>query len=123
MDGFAVTDMIEFIGVLSVDPSLAHVYDENRYRIFWILKNWCMSTIIMSVEVYRYWLLTGITWFNRLDGLQNSIEGYEEPMEERSAHAPPPSLVPRLHVIIHHKLKHNNPHVPTEKEKIDTGRR
>ncbi|XP_048747559.2 mini-chromosome maintenance complex-binding protein-like isoform X2 [Ostrea edulis] len=85
MDGFAVTDMIEFIGVLSVDPSLAHVYDENR-----------------------------------LDGLQNSIEGYEEPMEERSAHAPPPSLVPRLHAIIHHKLKHNNPHVPAEKEKIDT---
>jgi hypothetical protein len=30
MDGFAVTDMVEFIGVLSVDPSLAHVYDENR---------------------------------------------------------------------------------------------
>lgn len=29
--------------------------------------------------------------------------------EERTAHAPPPSLVPRLHVIITKKLQHNNP--------------
>lgn len=43
-------------------------------------------------------------------------------MEERNAHAPPPSLVPRLHSIIHHKLKHNNPNVPTEKEKLNSGR-
>jgi hypothetical protein len=42
-------------------------------------------------------------------------------MEERNAHAPPPSLVPRLHAILHHKLKHNNPHVPVEKEKVETG--
>lgn len=43
-------------------------------------------------------------------------------MEERNAHAPPPSLVPRLHSIIHHKLKHNNPNVPTEKAKLNSGR-
>lgn len=43
-------------------------------------------------------------------------------MEERNAHAPPPSLVPRLHSIIHLKLKHNNPNVPTEKAKLNSGR-
>lgn len=43
-------------------------------------------------------------------------------MEERNAHAPPPSLVPRLHSIIYHKLKHNNPNVPTEKAKLKSGR-
>lgn len=43
-------------------------------------------------------------------------------MEERNAHTPPPSLVPRLHSIIYHKLKHNNPNVPTEKAKLNSGR-
>ncbi|XP_062570904.1 mini-chromosome maintenance complex-binding protein-like [Saccostrea cucullata] len=85
MDGFAVNDMVEFIGVLSVDPSLAHFHEENRS-----------------------------------DGIQSSIEGYEEPMEEKDAHAPPPSLVPRLHALVHHKLKHNNPHVSTEKDKLES---
>lgn len=85
MDGFAVNDTVEFIGILSVDPALAHFHEENK-----------------------------------LDGPQSSIDGYEEPMEERNAHAPPPSLVPRLHSIIYHKLKHNNPNVPTEKAKLNS---
>uniref|UniRef100_K1QBJ4 Mini-chromosome maintenance complex-binding protein n=1 Tax=Magallana gigas TaxID=29159 RepID=K1QBJ4_MAGGI len=85
MDGFAVNDTVEFIGILSVDPALAHFNEENKS-----------------------------------DGPQSSIDGYEEPMEERNAHAPPPSLVPRLHSIIHLKLKHNNPNVPTEKAKLNS---
>lgn len=56
MDGFAVNDTVEFIGILSVDPALAHFHEENKS-----------------------------------DGPQSSIDGYEEPMEERNAHAPPPS--------------------------------
>ncbi|XP_022288732.2 mini-chromosome maintenance complex-binding protein-like [Crassostrea virginica] len=85
MDSFSVNDTVEFIGVLSVDPSLAHFHEENR-----------------------------------TDGTISSVDGYEEPMEERNAHAPPPSLVPRLHAIIHHKLRHNNPHLPAEKEKVES---
>lgn len=35
-----------------------------------------------------------------------------ESLEELQAHNPPASLVPRLHVIIAHRLDHNNPCVP-----------
>lgn len=30
MDGFAVNDTVEFIGILSVDPALAHFNEENK---------------------------------------------------------------------------------------------
>ena len=64
----------------------------------------------------------GVFRIDRTDGTISSVDGYEEPMEERNAHAPPPSLVPRLHAIIHHKLRHNNPHLPAEKEKVESGK-
>lgn len=64
----------------------------------------------------------GVFCLDRTDGTMSSVDGYEEPMEERNAHAPPPSLVPRLHAIIHHKLRHNNPHLPAEKEKVESGK-
>lgn len=64
----------------------------------------------------------GVFRLDRTDGTISSVDGYEEPMEERNAHAPPPSLVPRLHAIIHHKLRHNNPHLPAEKEKVESGK-
>ncbi|KAK3096183.1 hypothetical protein FSP39_024135 [Pinctada imbricata] len=74
VDTFAVNDMVEFVGVLSVDPSLA---------------NFSTST--------------------ESDGVQSSVEGLEETMEERHAHAPPPSLVPRIHTVVSLKMNHNNP--------------
>lgn len=84
LDGYQVNDVVEFIGVLSVDPALAQHSD------------------------------------NKPDGVQSSIEGYdEEPMEERNAHAPPPSLVPRLHAILANKLPHVNPYIPTNTEHTD----
>lgn len=45
--------------------------------------------------------------------------------EEENAHCPPPSLVPRLHVIVANKMEHNNPLLPAnpngqkEKEGLD----
>lgn len=36
----------------------------------------------------------------------------EESQEEMNAHAPPPSLVPRLHAVVCNQLKHVNPLVP-----------
>lgn len=30
MDGFAVNETVEFIGILSVDPALAHFHEENK---------------------------------------------------------------------------------------------
>ncbi len=35
-----------------------------------------------------------------------------EGVEEQAAHSPPPSLVPRIHVILLNKLKHINPLIP-----------
>merc|ERR1719320_1919633 len=35
-------------------------------------------------------------------------------VEEESAHSPPPSLVPRLHVLSIRQLKHINPLVPCD---------
>ncbi|MBN3295848.1 MCMBP protein, partial [Amia calva] len=36
-----------------------------------------------------------------------------ETAEEQRVHSPPASLVPRLHVVLAHKLDHNNPLLPT----------
>ncbi|XP_048407430.1 mini-chromosome maintenance complex-binding protein isoform X1 [Stegostoma tigrinum] len=44
-------------------------------------------------------------------------------MEEQRVHSPPPSLVPRLHAIVTHKLQHVNPFLPTtlkDKESKDS---
>ncbi|XP_060083565.1 mini-chromosome maintenance complex-binding protein-like [Ylistrum balloti] len=74
IDAFCVNDMVEFIGVLSVDPSLAQFEAEDQ-------------------------------------GSESKVcaDGFEVSMEEKNAHAPPPSLVPRLHAVLGMKLKHNNP--------------
>jgi hypothetical protein len=37
---------------------------------------------------------------------------FEEALEEKKAHSPPPSLVPRLHCIFATKLSHSNPLLP-----------
>ena len=42
--------------------------------------------------------------------------GIEESPEERHAHAPPPSLVPRLHAVLANHLTHINPYMPGYKE-------
>ncbi|XP_041476433.1 mini-chromosome maintenance complex-binding protein-like [Lytechinus variegatus] len=76
MDVFKVTDMVEFVGVLSVDPSLAHFADSEEES-----------------------------------SLGDAVESMEC-IEEQNAHSPPPSLIPRLHVIASRKLSHINPHIP-----------
>ena len=40
--------------------------------------------------------------------------------EEEQAHSPPPSLVPRLHVILSNRLEHNNPLLPTDIQAEET---
>ena len=49
--------------------------------------------------------------------------GIEEAPEERQAHAPPPSLVPRLHAVLANRLTHVNPCVPAySTEEFKTGK-
>ncbi|KAK3598677.1 hypothetical protein CHS0354_006350 [Potamilus streckersoni] len=80
IDSFKVNDMVEFVGVLSVDPSLAHFHETASSN-------------------------------EQTEGMVVGSD-FEEPIEEKNAHAPPPSLVPRLHVVLSYKLEHNNPHLP-----------
>ncbi|XP_070539996.1 mini-chromosome maintenance complex-binding protein-like [Ptychodera flava] len=83
-DQFRVNDVIEFIGVLSVDPALATI---NHHQ-----------------EVHT---------------LVDPSEEMED-IEERHAHSPPPSLVPRLHAIVVNKLHHCNPLLPQNIESEET---
>ena len=75
LDSYHVTDMVEFIGILSVDPSLIHHDQSNN-----------------ESEVH--------------------VALTDENKAEAKAHHPPPSLVPRLHCIIAHKMMHSNPLLP-----------
>ncbi|CAL4089600.1 unnamed protein product, partial [Meganyctiphanes norvegica] len=72
----SLNDMIEVVGVLSMDPSLAN------------------NGVGSSGQ-------GGVPEFGEMD------------MEE-AAHSPPPSLVPRLHVLSIRKLKHINPLLPND---------
>lgn len=71
---FKVNDIVEFIGILSLDPNLAH----------------CPNSVD-DHDLFSH--------FNQ---------------QENMAHSPPPSLVPRLHVVKYKKLVHNNPLLPME---------
>lgn len=78
-----VNDMVEFIGVLSVDPCLAIFNDDDME-----------------------------------DGnMQESLGPTHNDLitpEEQAVHHPPPSLVPRLHVLTSRHLTHSNPCVPND---------
>lgn len=79
---FKVNDMVEFIGVLSVDPGLAVFSDHDM-----------------------------------VDNVQEPLGPSPEDLitpEEQAVHHPPPSLVPRLHVLASHCLTHSNPCVPSD---------
>ena len=45
------------------------------------------------------------------------MDGIED--EETVAHSPPPSLVPRLHVLLSQRLQHVNPLLPVDLSSID----
>jgi hypothetical protein len=61
-----LTDMLELVGVVSLDPALAHLGAEQQEE-----------DMMMGMGT--------------------------------APHLPPPSLVPRLHVVSYTKLSHNNP--------------
>ena len=77
LDSYHVADMVEFVGILLKDPSLAqHDHDEENGR-------------------------------GEISALCGALS--DDTVAERRAHNPPPSLVPRLHTIVAHKMAHSNP--------------
>lgn len=77
-----VNDMVEFIGVLSVDPCLAVFNDDDMGD------------------------------GNEQGPLGPAHDDLITP-EEQAVHHPPPSLVPRLHVLASRNLVHSNPSIPS----------
>ncbi|XP_064601604.1 mini-chromosome maintenance complex-binding protein-like [Liolophura sinensis] len=77
---------------------LVKVYDnEETFKV-----NDCVEFFgILSVE-------PALAYFDNSDETE-MVAVAEMSTEERAAHAPPPSLVPRLHVILTKRLQHNNP--------------
>eukprot|EP00912_Choanoflagellata_sp_UC4_P000715 UC4_evm1s445 len=76
---FKINEMVEFLGVLEINPAHAIHHETNNG----------------SVE-------------NMNDAAQYAATSVFCD-EERHAHEPPPSLVPRLHVLDYTRLKHSNP--------------
>ena len=88
---YKVTTVVEFIGVLSVSPELGH---------------------------------TAIPPASAGEGLGTSEESLvpfaAEAVEERRTHAPPPSLIPRLHSLVARILPHSSPTLPPSLSTITT---
>lgn len=76
---FSLNDVIEIVGILSVDPSLAR---------------------------------------QNANSDNNEMEFMD--VEEDAARCPPPSLVPRLHVLTARKMPHTNPLLPGDVVESDT---
>ncbi|PIK48071.1 putative mini-chromosome maintenance complex-binding protein [Apostichopus japonicus] len=86
-DSLKLNEMVEIIGILSVDPTLA-VFPEDG-------SNGNHADLVNP---------------------EDSMDG----IEEQTAHSPPPSLVPRIHVMKVTKLSHVNPLLPTQLQTTDS---
>ncbi|NXJ63139.1 MCMBP protein, partial [Rostratula benghalensis] len=84
-DSFKVNDVLEVYGILSVDPVLS----------------------ILNSEESPLVLVPFPADSSALDPMESM-----DTAEEQRVHSPPASLVPRIHVILAHKLQHINPLLP-----------
>ena len=113
-------------GLSSAACYCLHTAHKGR-SILWLPLLWTYSLSFQHLPILRY-ILCGATMICVLSALSRVIGGAEASAEclvdpgdmfaeteaERKAHSPPPSLVPRLHCIIAHKLTHSNPLLPSE---------
>ena len=91
-DSFKINDIVEFIGILSQDPSLAYMHDEHTDAVYMSLREQQMKLPAENEE-------------------ENSMETESAQTNTRQQvlSSFPPSLVPRLNCIKSYHLKHNNP--------------
>ncbi|ESO96921.1 hypothetical protein LOTGIDRAFT_231720 [Lottia gigantea] len=87
---------------------LVKIYDEiDTFKV-----NDCVEFIgILSVD-------PAMAQFENSNSEESLVPEFETP-EERQVHSPPPSLVPRLHVLLHTKLQHTNPLVLSDTKHIE----
>lgn len=109
-ESYKINDMVEFIGILSQEPSLAYEHDEHgdtHHRNFQISEK-LMSKV--SLEENKM----------ETDEANDDETCHCEDTERRQQNLQPlssypPSLVPRLHCVKSYHLIHNNPFLHTEK--------
>ncbi len=92
-DSYRINDMIEFVGILSQDPSLAYMHDEHSDSVYMSATNQQLTKNMddASMDIDQ----------SALKSLDNN--------KRQILSAFPPSLVPRLNSIKSYRLIHNNP--------------
>ena len=99
-DAFRINDLVEFIGILSQEPSLAYEHDENSDTHH--QQNFQMSEKLMSQVTLED------SKPMETDDVASINAASKEPSASQVLSSFPPSLVPRLHCIRAAHLKHSN---------------
>jgi len=95
-DSYRINDMVEFIGILSQDPSLAYMHDEHSDSVYMSATNQQMTN-------------KNADDVSSMDIDQSALKSLENNNKKQILSAFPPSLVPRLNSIKSYRLIHNNP--------------
>lgn len=92
-DSYKINDIVEFVGILSKDPSLAYMHDENGDSVYMSATNQQMTSDK-----------------TKMDQMETDEPNETENQDKKaSLSSYPPSLVPRLNCIKSFRLVHNNP--------------
>jgi len=110
-DNYKINDLVEFIGILSHDPSLAYEHDEHGDSLHH--HNFEMSERLMSTVSLEENLTEMSVESSNETSRDNDADKKRHNLQVLSSF--PPSLVPRLHCIFSHSLMHNNPFLAKEK--------
>jgi len=113
LDNFKINDMVEFIGILSQEPSLAYEHDEHTDTQH---QNFQMSEKLMSKVTLEE---NSMETDDSCETCRcNDSEKKRQNLQVLSSY--PPSLVPRLHCIKSQHLIHNNPFLYKEKSENES---
>ncbi|KAM4703692.1 mini-chromosome maintenance complex-binding protein isoform 2-T2 [Rhinophrynus dorsalis] len=91
-----------------------------------VYENWDSFKVNDILEVYG--ILSVDPVFSAVNEEKDAVSALLDPtenmdtMEEQRVHSPPSSLVPRIHAILTHKLKHNNPILPACLQETEEGK-
>lgn len=111
---YRINDLVEFIGILSQEPSLAYEQDENSDSHH--QQNFQMSEKLMSQVTLEE---TNSSTMETDSAATNKAETKDQTSSPVLSSFPP-SLVPRLHCIRAKQLKHNNSLMYKQGNEIDT---
>ncbi|KAJ6669007.1 hypothetical protein lerEdw1_007816 [Lerista edwardsae] len=104
VDSFKVNDILEVYGILSVDPVL-HIVNNEESSVDSVI--FIDSSCLIAQNESKH------SSFAR-ENSSFPMESMDcmDTVEEQRVHSPPASLVPRIHVILAQKLQHINPLLP-----------